>query len=232
MADTYRITTASESFMQDYPDIAIPILVANGSYRRRQTYRGKSTEIQKNSTSCVFAKLVDEDGNPVPTAGSILTSCGITSGIRGKKVGTLRPDLVVLDDLQSQEDASNPETVEKLLGIIRKDILNLSGKGKLACLMTATPIEPEDLVERIANDINWKTTRFPAIIRFPRDIIEKKDDGLWGEYFRIYDSENADDEPHKRSLKFYRDHRSEMDNGAELLNPKRYKKEDGFISGL
>lgn len=40
----------------------------------------------------------------------------------------------MLDDLQTSEDAESPEQVEKLLNIIRKDIFNLAGKGKLAVL--------------------------------------------------------------------------------------------------
>lgn len=77
---------------------------------------------------------------------------GITSGIRGLKFHTLRPDLVLLDDLQTSEDAESPERVEKLLNILKKDVFNLSGKGKLAILQTATPIAPDDLAERIAQD--------------------------------------------------------------------------------
>ena len=89
---------------------------------------------------------------------------GITSGIRGLKYHTQRPDLVLLDDLQTSEDASSPEQVEKFLNIIKKDVFNLAGKGKLAILQTATPIAPEDLAERIANDPAWKTTIWPSII--------------------------------------------------------------------
>jgi hypothetical protein len=42
--------------------------------------------------------------------------------------------------------------------------MNLSSKGKLAVLMTSTPLMPEDLCEKIENDIAWKTTKYPAII--------------------------------------------------------------------
>ena len=118
---------------------------------------------------------------------------GITSGIRGLKHHTLRPDLVLLDDLQTSEDADNPEQVEKLLNIIKKDVFNLAGKGKLAVLCTSTPIAPDDLAEQIASDSNWKTTIWPSIIKWPTDIVENGDKGLWGRYFRMFDAENIDD---------------------------------------
>jgi hypothetical protein len=50
--------------------------------------------------------------------------------------------------------------------------MNLSSKGKLAVLMTSTPLMPEDLCEKIENDIAWKTTKYPAIIKWPKDIID------------------------------------------------------------
>lgn len=123
----------------------------------------------------------------------MVTVRGITSGIRGLKVGKLRPDTVILDDLQSAELAANPEQVNKIRGIINKDIMNLSSKGKLAVLMTSTPLCPEDLCEKIENDIAWKTTKYPAIIKWPKDIVENPDDGLWAHYFKLYDTELADD---------------------------------------
>ena len=49
-------------------------------------------------------------------------------------------------------------------------MFNLAGKGKLAVLQTATPIAPDDLAEQIANDPAWKTTIWPSIIKWPKDI--------------------------------------------------------------
>lgn len=106
------------------------------------------------------------------------------------KKGTLRPTLVLLDDLQDAETAENPQSVEKMLNIIKKDVMCLGGKQRLSILQTATPICPEDLVEHIKSDKNWKTTTFPGIIKFP------KNGELWKEYFRIYDNELVTDIPH------------------------------------
>lgn len=59
--------------------------------------------------------------------------------------------------------------------------------------MTSTPLNPEDLCEKIENDVNWKTTKYPAIIKWPTDIAKNPDDGLWARYFKMYDVELADD---------------------------------------
>ena len=63
-------------------------------------------------------------------------------------------------------------------------------------------------------------------------IFEDKKNGLWSQYFKIYDEENTTDSKHSNSLAFYRQHKKEMDEGSEVLNPKRYKKSDGHISAL
>ena len=80
-----------------------------------------------------LARLQREDGS-LPKTGCVMATKGITSGIRGLKYHTQRPDLVLLDDLQTSEDAESPEQVEKIMNIIKKDIFNLAGKGKLAVL--------------------------------------------------------------------------------------------------
>jgi len=42
----------------------------------------------------------------------------------------------------------------------------------------------------------------------------------------IFDGENADDKPHKESRAFYEAHREEMDDGAQLFQPNRYKPDE------
>lgn len=92
--------------------------------------------------------------------------------------------------------------------------------------MTSTPIAPEDLCSKIESDVNWKTTKFPAVISWPKDIQEHPDDGLWATYFRRFDQENASDQPHDGSRNFYRENRSAMDEGAEVFDPGRFKPDE------
>ena len=106
LSDIWRVIEVPDStFAQDYPELCFPFATLKGSFRRRQLYRGRSTSIQKNAGTIVFATLFDDDGKPYPTSGAIITCRGITSGIRGAKFGTLRPSLVLLDDLQDFETA-------------------------------------------------------------------------------------------------------------------------------
>lgn len=227
MNDLWRMIQETDSaFANDYPEICFPFQSANGSFRRRQLYKGRTTDIQKNASQIVFATLKDDDGNELKTSGSMMTVRGISSGLRGMKKGTMRPSLVILDDLQDAETAENPQRVQKLLNMIRKDVMALGGKKRLSILQTATPICPDDLVEQLKNDTNWKTTTFSGIISMP------KAKELWEQYFKMFDTENVQQTGHSQSLQFYKDNRAKMDEGAEVFNPNRYSEEDGHISGL
>lgn len=230
--DLYHVVSdGSTVFANDFPEVCLPFVIANGSFRRRQTIRGKLVEISKNATNLQFPCINDEDGKPLPTSGSVVTCRGMTSGVRGLKVGSLRPDLAILDDLQDSEIARSAEQVDKVLDVIRKDIINLSSGKKLAILMTSTPICADDLCAKIEADPNWRTTKFRAILKWPVDIRKNGDNGLWGSYFEKYDAENMSNGSHEGSLDFYKTHRREMDAGAELFS-NRFNPEDGHISAL
>lgn len=186
LKDIWRAVNEKDTpFSQDYPEIATPFNIANGSFRRRQLFRGISTDLEKNSSELVFARLKDENGKEMPTSGSVISCRGVTSGIRGLKRGNLRPSYVILDDIMTAQDARSPEAVEKLMEAINKDIIPLSGKERLSILQTATPIAPDDLVEKIKQDNSWRTTIFPAVISFPKNKL------LWEQYFNMWDEENV-----------------------------------------
>ena len=137
----------------------------------------------------------------------------------------------MIDDILDAESAASYDTNQKLLDIIKKDVMNLSSGKKLAICMTSTPIFAEDLTDTISKDIQWKTVKFPAIIKYPTDFEKNPDDGLWHEYFRIYDEENCNDEPHEKSLAFYKEHFEEMNEGSEVFQ-NRFNAADGHISGI
>jgi len=48
--DIFRMFQDKDTnFSNDYPDLCLPIQASGGSYRRKQTYRGRSTEISKTA---------------------------------------------------------------------------------------------------------------------------------------------------------------------------------------
>lgn len=102
LKDLYRLVSTQGDFAQDFPDICFPYLKADGCTRGRQTYRGKSVELKCNAQDLYFPWI---EGSP--TCGSVVTCRGLGAGLRGLKVGMLRPDLVLLDDLQTDKTAAS-----------------------------------------------------------------------------------------------------------------------------
>lgn len=231
LRDIWRVIQDTDTpIAQDFPEVCLPYSLTGGATRRRQLFNGTSTDLQRTMTDLVFPRLKRKDGTEYPTSGSVLTVRGITSGIRGLKRNALRPDCVLLDDLQTSSTASNQDQVEKLYQLINADIMNLSSKGKIGVISCATPIMEDDLTYRVKKDVNWRTLEFPYVIKFPDDWA-KGDKSLWSQYFKLYDDESLDRRKHTDSLKFYQDNKNEMDKGAELFS-ERYSPKDGQISGL
>lgn len=194
--------------------------------RGRQTYRGRSVELKCNAQDLYFPWI---EGSP--TCGSVVTCRGMGAGLRGLKVGMLRPDLVLLDDLQTDKSASSQTQVRKLLDYIRKDVMQLSSTRKIAVLMTSTPICPNDLCYEIEHDRAWHTTKHKAVQSWPDDYLLDEQKSKWAHYLRLYDLELAQDIPHEQSLDFYRQNREEMDRGSETFI-ERFSPEDGHVSAI
>ena len=222
-----------EPFATDYPDIAVPLLLLDGHGRRSQRYGGRDTKVRLVTDETALPVIVEKDGTESAASGACIRAKALKS-VRGTKNGTQRPDLVVLDDLQTREVAESEERVADVLKLIRGDVMGLAGRGKASVISTATTIAPDDVTVLLAADPAWKTTRNPALVRWP-DEWGKDGHGLWGEYFALFDEENANDLPHSRrggSLALYRRERKAMDAGADILNWGFFDREGGQISGL
>lgn len=101
------------------------------------------------------------------------------------------------------------------MDLINKDIMNLAGQGKkLNIIMTSTPLNSEDLCEQIEHNINWKTIKYKAIMRYPDDMEHNPDNGLWHQYFVMFDEETISESGHSKSLQFYKDNFETMNKGA------------------
>lgn len=231
--DVIAVLSLSDNFAADFPEIALPIRLIGGSFKRRQFYNGVSTRMERRTgwfvlPSVKCKKAVPElgigKGELFPSSGAIIDARGFSGHSRGASRGSSRPDLILLDDLQDEEDASNPDTVKKNAERIRRGILNMSGARKAATIMTSTPIEPDDLSELFARDPQWRTRTFRALRSFPSDWTERGMDGLWGSYIRIYRRAMADGKgnPAKLATEFYKSNRAAMDAGAIVISPRRF----------
>ena len=213
IADIFALFEDGETFGADFPEIAVPIRKLGGIMQRaqNQTHKGARTKIGKTAERIVLPTIKGS-----AAAGSLLVARGFKGAARGLVRGSLRPDLVLFDDLQDDKAAHNPRTVQEYDELIEKNFLGLGGHDKqIAALMTSTPICPDDLSETYAAKPNWKTFTFPMMVAHP-DCWGTPGD-LWQQYFKIRQAAIQDGEPeHIRANEFYAAHRAEMDAGGEV----------------
>lgn len=216
----------NDLLLQDFPEVCYPVRKINGINNRcnGQTYNGVRTRITWVDDEIVFPTI---DG--AVTSGTVIQVRGITGHIRGMKAAvasgeSLRPDLVLIDDPQTDESAASPEQNRKRLRILSGTILGLAGPGvKIAGVMPCTVIRTGDMADEILNrdrHPEWNGERRRLLIAFPNNM------ELWEQYSEIRADSfkkygNAD-----LSLQFYDDHRSEMDAGAVVAWPERYESDE------
>lgn len=220
--DIFALCEDGETFAADFPEIAVPIRRLGGIMQRaqNQTHKGKRTKIGKTAERIVLPMI---DGSAA--AGAVLVARGFRGAARGLVRGSMRPDLVLFDDLQDDKTAHNPLLVQQYDEMIEKGFLGLGGHDKqIAAFMTSTPICPDDLSELYAAKVNWKTFTFPMMLSHPACWGMPGD--LWKQYFRVKQNSIQDGEPeHVAANRFYAAHRAAMDAGAEVLNPAFYDHE-------
>lgn len=215
LADVWSVFSASEPFAEDFPEVSFPIRAGGGSAQRwlSQTYRGVPTNVRKSLTEIRLPTIEGAAGS-----GAVARAFGTTGASRGLSTGTLRPDFVLLDDLQTRKVAASPSRVRALAKWIQQDVLGLGGGNRaVSVAMTSTPILPGDLSEEFADEAQhpeWKTVEWPLVVSWP-----KRAD-LWDEYLDIRrECVRAGDTTFAEATAFYDAHREEMDEGGDVLDP-------------
>lgn len=214
---------------EDYPEVCHAVRALEGKPQRcaGQTYKGKRTHIEWTADTVVLPAI------PGSKAGGGIISChGLMASSRGLRYkradgAQARPDLVILDDIQTDESAASAVQIAKRLAIIRKNILKLGGHGKgLAVVCNATVIHKDDVIDQLLADPAWQGVRVKAVRSWA-----KRHDDLWmGDYKRIrqtYDKELDGDQLRawREATAFYKAHRAEMDEGCEVYWEHCYDRE-------
>ncbi|KQI67991.1 hypothetical protein AN189_13035 [Loktanella sp. 3ANDIMAR09] len=134
---------------------------------------------------------------------------GTGKKIRGRRHGPYRPDLVVLDDVENDENVESPKQRDKLENWIAKAVLKLGPTdGTMDCLYAGTVLHHDAVIIRYANKPGWKVSRYQALVRWP----DRMD--LWDRWEELY----LNDEP--ASEEFYAQNAAEMALGAVINWPQ------------
>jgi phage terminase large subunit-like protein len=138
-----------------------------------------------------------------------------------QKVGAHRPDLVLLDDMENDENVLTKAQREKLEEWFVKAILGMAGADepgniyKMDVVVTGTILHPKSLLAKLLSKteyMGWEKHIFKAVISSSKS-------PLWTEWRELYTS-YTDPDRKVTARKFYEEHEKEMLEGVEVLWPE------------
>lgn len=128
--------------------------------------------------------------------------------IRGRRHGPYRPDLVIGDDLENDENVRSPEQRDKLMTWVLKSLLSLGyADDSLDVFIIGTILHYDSVLSRLINNKLWRGKKFKAVEQWPEDM------ELWDKWTEVLLNEGE-----AEALNFYRSHPG-MDAGAKICWP-------------
>ncbi|MFG0319394.1 MAG: hypothetical protein ACF8XB_19145, partial [Planctomycetota bacterium JB042] len=215
----------NDELAEDFPEVCHPIRSLEGIVHRA---RGQLCQGERTQITWTKSEIVLPTVSGSVSAGAVVKVAGITGRIRGLKFKrpdgvSTRPDLVVVDDPQTDASARSFSQCVTREGLLAGAVLGLAGPGsKIAALMPCTVIQPGDVADNLLDrkkHPEWNGERTRLIYKIPKS-------KLWDRYAEIRaDSLRAHGDI-REATAFYEAHRSEMDEGAEVAWPERFNEDE------
>lgn len=129
--------------------------------------------------------------------------------MRGLRHGPHRPDLVILDDLENDENVRSPQQRDKLERWLKNTVLKLgAADDRFDVVYIGTLLHYDSVLARVLKNPLWETYIFKAVLEWPQrmDVWEQ-----WEEVLRNLGEEAAD--------AFYAAQKVKMEEGARTSWP-------------
>lgn len=112
---------------------------------------------------------------------------GITGSLRGINFDDYRPDLIVIDDPQTDETAATStqreKTTDLILGAVKNSLAPITDEPNAKIAMAITPQHQDDVSQQALRDPQWETVVFPCWTKETLDKPLKEQESSWPERF-------------------------------------------------
>ena len=190
-----------------------PIILSDSSDQAEGFLTDIKTELEENKS------IMEDFGNlkgKVWKTGVILTSTDIKveaigSGkkIRGRRHRNWRPDLLVMDDIENDENVNTPEQRKKLENWFYKAV-SKAGDTYTDIVYIGTILHYDSLLSKVLRNPEYHCVKYRGVISF------SDNHGLWGAWEAIYtDLEN--EQRQEDAKEFFEANKEEMLEGTEVL---------------
>lgn len=211
---------ANAHLANDFPHAIVPIQEVRGSRQRllQQNINGVLTQMKICSDELILPWVLDEKKKrPMPFANSCIRAIGGGTAIRGAihtlADGTrIRPDLIFLDDISTDQDARSPTSTQGIINYIRQTLSGLAAPGSsLSILSASTVIYPGDFsCQLLSRSVHpaFTTVRYSLLSQLPQEE---------NEAFSTYKNMRLSGAPRQQQNEYYLEHRDEIENGITCI---------------
>ncbi len=152
-------------------DLAIYVSdsIDNGvkNMRKNLEFRWEQSEfLQKYLPRCRFTDIRYEFNN-IDGKRFIVKGYGAKTGVRGAKEMGVRPQLAILDDLLSDEDARSPTVIASIEDTIYKAIDYALHPKLRKIIWSGTPFNAKDPLYKAVESGAWRVNVYPVCEKFP-----------------------------------------------------------------
>ena len=226
----FKMLASSPLLLADYPEL-LPLVLKWRQPKRQFRLNGQLLIVHPKDARgrIVFADIPGVPSSEAHIAPYSVNATDVSglSFVRSDGV-TIRPDLLIFDDVQTPQSAKSPLQTDEREDAITKTFLGLAGLGeKIAAIMVATVREHNDLTERFLSrerHPDWFGRKYPSLIKLP----ERMD--LWNKNAALLGEGANPKEGKQLATEHYVANRAEMDRGAEVA--WEHDKLDDEVSAL
>lgn len=209
----------NERLLADYPEFCQPFAHSKGIAQRVPNVWWIDT-----AALCGAQLTVGEGMIVLPDGLGVLGGSTINGNIRGLNHpqadgSVLRPDMVLLDDVQDRKVARSTTMIRETIDIIDGDVAGCGQSGRdMPMLMACNCICVDDVSHHYLTTESWQSLKVPCIMRWPADWDAEQSISrqLWSD---LNEKLLSGDDPQG----FYRKHRKEIVNGMQLSAPAVFK---------
>ena len=190
-----------------------PIIISDSSEQAEGFLDNIRVEFEENTA------ILEDFG---PLAGSVwrsnvlvtktnikIEAIGSGKKIRGRKHRNWRPDLILLDDVENDENVRTPEQRSKLKNWFDKAV-SKSGDDYTDIVYIGTLLHYDSLLAKTLTNPAYRSIKYKAVIQFSQA------DDLWQQWESIF-TDLSNDDREADALAFFQAHKAAMLEGTQVL---------------
>lgn len=190
-----------------------PIIISDSSEQAEGFLDNIRVEFEENTA------ILEDFG---PLAGSVwrsnvlvtktnikIEAIGSGKKIRGRKHRNWRPDLIILDDVENDENVRTPEQRKKLKDWFDKAV-SKSGDDYTDIVYIGTLLHYDSLLAKTLTNPAYRSIKYKAVIQFSQA------DDLWQQWESIF-TDLSNDDREADALAFFQAHKAAMLEGTQVL---------------